>query len=196
LTDNTPHALIDLILCAKTGNPSALEKLLDQYKNMVKKTARTFFIMGADFEDIVQEGMIGLFGAIQSYDPDKGAGFETYASLCISRQILNALKSASRKKHAPLNFYTSLDFDGNEPYPPPTERSPEDLFILKEDVQIIITAVHSGLSTFESAVLTCFLEGMSHAEIAGTLEKNEKSIDNAIQRIRNKVRKLLTERSL
>jgi len=156
---------------------------------MVKKIARTFFIMGADSEDIVQEGMIGLFNAIRNYDAKKDASFETYANLCISHQILNALKIASRKKHAPLNFYVSLDIDDSE-LNLIDKNSPEKLFILKEDGQSIISALYSILSSLETAVLELYLNGASHSEIAKALDKNEKSIDNAIQRIRNKAREL------
>lgn len=185
LTPNEHDEYNELIKQAQAGVSSAQDKLLEQYKNMVKKTARTFFIIGADFEDIVQEGMIGLFKAIQSYNEDKEASFETYAGLCITRQILNALKSASRKKHAPLNFYVSLDFEVSG-LNLPMEDSPEDLLILKEDGQNIIAALYKVLSAFESKVLSFYLEGMSHTEIAAKMDKNEKSIDNAIQRIRNK----------
>lgn len=185
LTPNEHDEYNELIKQAQAGVSSAQDKLLEQYKNMVKKTARTFFIIGADFEDIVQEGMIGLFKAIQSYNEDKEANFETYAGLCITRQILNALKSASRKKHAPLNFYVSLDFEVSG-LNLPMEDSPEDLLILKEDGQNIIAALYKVLSAFESKVLSFYLEGMSHTEIAAKMDKNEKSIDNAIQRIRNK----------
>jgi len=186
------HSQNQLIKLAQSGLSSAQDELLEQYKNMVKKIARTFFIMGADFEDIVQEGMIGLFKAIQSYNDDKGASFETYANLCINRQILNALKSASRKKHAPLNFYIPLDWEGSE-LNLPMENSPEDLLILKEDGQSIIDAMYKILSAFESKVLNLYLEGMNHAEIAVQMNKNEKSIDNAIQRARNKALGLFGE---
>ena len=175
----------ELIRRAQSGDSGAQDELMNQYKSMVKKIARTFFIMGADFEDIVQEGMMGLFKAIQSYSAEKGSSFETYAGLCITRQILNALKSASRKKHAPLNFYVPLDLESGNLILP-AEESPEDLLILKEDGQSIMNAVHNVLSAYESKVLGYYLEGMSHQEIALELAKNEKSVDNAIQRIRNK----------
>jgi len=181
--------LKDLITLAKNGSSDAQDELLTTHKHMVKKIARTFFIMGADSEDIVQEGMIGLFNAIGSYEVDKETSFETYANLCITRQILNALKLASRKKHAPLNFYVSLDFDDNE-LNLVDKNSPENLFISKEDGQSIGAAIYGTLSVFESSVLSLYLEGMSHNEIAKKLSKNEKSIDNAIQRIRNKTRAL------
>jgi len=164
---------------------------------MVKKIARTFFIMGADSEDIVQEGMIGLFNAIVSYDTRKDASFETYANLCITRQILNALKTASRKKHAPLNFYISLDLDdSNNELNLVDKNSPENLFISKEDGQNIVVAIYDVLSAFESSVLSLYLEGMNHVEIAKRLDKSEKSIDNAIQRIRNKTRSLLGDKRM
>ena len=187
--------MINLIKLAQSGNSNAQDELIDAYKNMVKKIARTFFIMGADFEDIVQEGMIGLFGAIRSYDADKNASFETYASICINRHILNALKNASRKKHAPLNSYVPLDFDVGS-LNLPVKDSPENLLILKEDGQSIVAAVYNVLSAFESRVLSLYLEGMSHAEIAVRLETSEKSVDNAIQRTRNKARKLVDKESL
>ena len=187
--------MTDLIKLAQTGNSDAQDELIDAYKNMVKKIARTFFIMGADFEDIVQEGMIGLFSAIRSYDEDKNTSFETYAGICINRQILNALKNASRKKHAPLNFYVPLDFDESSLNLPPKD-SPENLLILKEEGLNILTAVYSSLSVFESKVLTLYLEGMNHSEIAVKFDKSEKSIDNAIQRIRAKARRLVDKESL
>jgi len=183
----------NLIELAQSGSSTAQDELLSIHKNMVKKIARTFFIMGADSEDIVQEGMIGLFNAIRSYDAKKDAGFETYASLCISRQILNALKVASRKKHAPLNFYVSLDIDESK-LNLVDKNSPENLFILKEDGQSIISAIYNVLSPLESTVLELYLGGMSHSEIAKKLDKNDKSIDNAIQRIRNKAHELKVSR--
>lgn len=185
----------DLITLAQNGSSDAQDELLTTHKHMVKKIARTFFIMGADSEDIVQEGMIGLFNAIRSYEPDKETSFETYANLCITRQILNALKIATRKKHAPLNFYVSLDFDDNE-LNLVDKNSPENLFISKEDGQSIVAAIYGTLSTFESSTLNLYLEGMSHAEIAKELGKNEKSIDNAIQRIRNKTRTLFGDKRI
>ena len=177
----------ELIKLARGGSADAWACLLNQYKGMVKKIARGFFIMGADFEDIVQEGMMGLFAAIQSYREDRGASFDTYAALCINRQILNALKSASRKKHAPLNFYVPLEAGGELNLP--LEESPEELLILKEDWHSKIDSVHAVLSAFESRVLELYLEGMSHLEIAAEVGKNEKSVDNAIQRIRNKAQR-------
>ena len=177
-----------LIKQARQGDSYAQDKLLWQYKNMVRKIARTYFIMGADFEDIVQEGMIGLFKAIENYSDDKGASFETYAGLCIHRQILNALKAASRKKHAPLNFYVPLE-SGDEKNLPIGE-SPENLLISKEDGQSIINSLYAVLSTFEAKILSLYLEGLSHSEIAASLGKNEKAVENAIQRIRNKAYKV------
>ena len=186
--------MTDLILLAKSGDSNAQDTLLANHKDMVKKIARTFFIMGADFEDIVQEGMIGLFNAIRSYDTSKNASFETYAKLCITRQILNALKLASRKKHAPLNFYVPLEPDGAPELNLTSEDTPESLLILKEDGQSIMSAIHNVLSELELMVLNLYLDGLSHAEIAQKLGKNEKSIDNAIGRTRKKVRELFADR--
>ena len=186
--------MTDLILRAKSGDQEAQDELLNGHKNMVKKIARTFFIMGADFEDIVQEGMIGLFNAIRTYEAGRNAGFETYAKLCITRQILNALKVASRKKHAPLNFYVPLEADGSGELNLTSEDTPESLLILKEDGQSIMSAMRNVLSELELTVLNLYLEGLSHTEIAQKLGKNEKSVDNAIGRTRNKVRKLFSDR--
>jgi len=150
--------------------------------------------MGADAEDITQEGMMGLFKAIRDYDFNRGASFETYANLCITRQIINALKIASRKKHAPLNSYISLDFEAaltaNNVLP--TGESPEELYIVKEEGRKIIDEIYSLLSGFEASVLDLYLEGKNYTEIAVLLNKNEKSVDNAIQRIRKKTASVAT----
>jgi RNA polymerase sporulation-specific sigma factor len=194
----------ELALMVQEGSdPAAQEWLLIKYKNFVRSRARSYFLIGADHEDIVQEGMIGLFKAIRDYRPDKLASFRAFAELCITRQIITAIKAATRQKHIPLNSYVSL----NRPiYDEESERtlidvisegrasSPEEMFINREDYSLIETRIRDMLSELENQVLDLFLEGKSYQEIAQLLDRHVKSIDNALQRIKRKLEKMLAER--
>ena len=184
------------------GDASAEEYLLDKYKNFVRSKARSYFLVGADHEDIVQEGMIGLYKAIRDFRPDKLSSFRAFAELCITRQIITAIKTATRQKHIPLNNYVSL----NKPlYDEESDRTlldvivegrmsdPEELIINMENVGNIRTKINEVLSGLEQEVLNAYLDGKSYQEIAESLGRNVKSIDNALQRVKRKLEKYLEE---
>ena len=180
----------------------ALEYLLNRYKNFVRSKARVYFLPGADHEDIVQEGMIGLYKAIRDYRPDKLTCFRAFAELCITRQIITAIKTATRLKHTPLNKYISL----NKPiFDEDSDRTlldiitegkttnPEEVLINQENFSNIETQIGENLSVLEWEVLTSYLEGRSYQEIAEKLGKNVKvkTVDNALQRVKRKMEKLI-----
>lgn len=185
----------DVALLAQDGDGEALEYLLDKYKNFVRARARSYFLIGADHEDIVQEGMIGLYKAIRDFKVDKQASFRAFAELCVKRQIITAIKTATRQKHVPLNSYVSL----NKPlYDEESDRtlldviegrvtSPEELFISQEEVNSIQNQISILLSDFEKQVLDLFLDGKSYQEIAVILDRHVKSVDNALQRVKRKL---------
>ena len=180
----------------------ALEYLLNKYKNFVRSKARSYFLIGADHEDIVQEGMIGLYKAIRDFKPEKLSSFRAFAELCITRQIITAIKTATRQKHIPLNSYVSL----NKPiYDDESDRTlldvitegrvanPEDMLISQEDVGLIEDKIGQMLSSLEREVLSAYLDGKSYQEIAQELDRHVKSIDNALQRVKRKLEKFLAE---
>lgn len=190
----------DIALKAQQGDIYATEYIIKKYKNLVKSRSRTYFLIGADKEDIVQEGMIGLFKAIRDFKTEKCASFKTFAELCITRQIITAIKTATRQKHIPLNSYISL----NKPvFEDDTEQTlidtlsektvfnPEEIMITKEHFSDLREKMSKNLSKLEWNVLSLYLDGKSYVEIAKKLSKSEKSIDNALQRIKRKVTKFL-----
>jgi RNA polymerase sporulation-specific sigma factor len=192
----------DVILDAKAGNENALEYLINKYKSFVRAKARTYFLIGADREDIIQEGMIGLFKAIRDYKGDKLSSFRAFAELCITRQIITAIKTATRQKHIPLNSYVSL----NKPiFDEESDRTlmdiiseecisdPEELVINREEFKGIENKMGEILSSLEWEVLTLYLEGKSYQEIAEELDRHVKSIDNALQRVKRKLETYLKE---
>ena len=185
-----------------SGDAFAEEYLLNKYKNFVRSKARSYFLIGADHEDIVQEGMIGLYKAIRDFKPDKLASFRAFAELCITRQIITAIKTATRQKHIPLNSYVSL----NKPlYDEESDRTlldviiegraanPEELIISQEDLSHIQGRINEVLSGLEQEVLQAYLDGKSYQEIAENLGRHVKSIDNALQRVKRKLEKFLQE---
>ena len=187
---------------AQQGDDAALEYLLNKYKNFVRSKARSYFLIGADHEDIVQEGMIGLYKAIRDFKPEKLSSFRAFAELCITRQIITAIKTATRQKHIPLNSYVSL----NKPiYDDESDRTlldvitegrvanPEDMLISQEDVGLIEDKIGQMLSSLEREVLAAYLDGKSYQEIAQELDRHVKSIDNALQRVKRKLEKFLAE---
>lgn len=192
----------DVAMLAQQGDGEALEYLLDKYKNFVRARARSYFLVGADHEDIVQEGMIGLYKSIRDYKPDKQSSFRAFAELCVKRQIITAIKTATRQKHVPLNSYVSL----NKPlYGEESDRTlldviegrvtnPEELFIGQEDVSHIHDQIGTVLSDLEQQVLNAFLDGKSYQEIAVMLNRHVKSIDNALQRVKRKLTHYLEEK--
>ena len=183
---------------------TALEYILHKYKNFVRAKARSYFLIGADKEDIVQEGMIGLYKAVRDYDAEKKASFRAFAELCITRQIITAIKTATRQKHQPLNSYVSL----NKPvYEEESERmlvdiiaaskvsNPEEIVIDQEDYASMEEEIAKMLSSLENQVLTYYLHGLSYQQIARLLGRHEKSVDNALQRAKGKIDKFLEEKN-
>ena len=191
----------DIVSLSQNGDGQALAFLLDKYKNFVRSKARSYFLIGADHEDIVQEGMIGLYKAIRDFKSQKLTSFRAFAELCVKRQIITAIKTATRQKHLPLNSYVSL----NKPlYDEESDRTlldviegrvtnPEDLYISQEDLNSIQNQSGELLSDLEQQVLASFLDGKSYQEIAEALGRHVKSIDNALQRVKRKLCKFLEE---
>lgn len=174
----------------------ATECILSRYKNLVRSRARMYFLAGADKDDLIQEGMIGLFKAIRDYDGEKRSSFRGFAELCIKRQIITAIKTATRQKHLPLNSYVSLsnpmhenDSQGGleEILLGGPEADPEHLIISKENTEFLNDKLNEALSELEKTVLAFYLEGKSYQEIAGHLGKSTKTIDNALQRVKKKM---------
>lgn len=188
---------------AQDGNVEALEYLINKYKNFVRAKARTYFLIGADREDIIQEGMIGLYKAIRDYRGDRSAVFRAFAEICVTRQIITAIKTATRQKHIPLNSYISLNkpvFDEEsertlgEVVPTGKASNPEDLFINQENLLDIESTMSRILSPLEQEVVALYLEGCSYVEIAQRLGRHVKSIDNALQRVKRKLEQYLEKR--
>lgn len=193
----------EVVALAREGNGDAQEYLINKYKNFVRAKARSYFLIGADKEDIIQEGMIGLYKAIRDYRPDKLSSFRAFAELCITRQIITAIKTATRQKHIPLNSYVSL----NKPiYDEDSDRTlldvisgtritdPEELIISREEFDDIEAKMGEILSSLEWKVLMYYLEGKSYQEIANDLNRHVKSIDNALQRVKRKLERYLQMR--
>ena len=202
---HTLHILTDeqLVKMAQEGSETAEEILIEKYKSLVKNKAKTYYIAGADNEDVVQEGMIGLFKAFRDFRPDKLASFHAFAEICVTRQIITAIKTATRQKHIPLNSYVSL----NKPiYEEESDRTlmdvitegrsadPEELLIGRESYVSIESRIDEALSPLERRVLAAYLDGKSYQEIAQMLDRHVKSIDNALQRVKHKLEKLMAER--
>lgn len=190
----------DIIDLSKNGDKYAIDYIIDKYKNLVRSRARTYFLIGADKEDIVQEGMIGLYKAARDFKREKHSSFKAFAELCVTRQIITAIKSATRQKHIPLNSYISLNkpFFGEEneqtllnTIGQKKNTNPEDIVISKEHFSSLEEKMFKILSKFERKVLSLYLDGNGYTEIAKQLDKSEKSIDNALQRIKRKVMKYI-----
>ncbi|MBK1812567.1 RNA polymerase sporulation sigma factor SigH [Clostridium sp. YIM B02505] len=190
----------EVVIRAKKGNTNAQEYLINKYENFVKTKARSYFLIGADKEDIYQEGMIGLYKSIRDFNPEKLTSFKAFAELCVTRQIITAIKTATRQKHIPLNTYVSL----NKPiYDEESDRTlldvlaglkitdPEELIISKEEMTHIEKEMGRVLSDLEMEVLMSYLDGKSYQEIACDLDRQAKSIDNALQRVKRKLEKCL-----
>jgi len=192
----------EVILDARSGDSIALEYLINKYKNFVRAKARTYFLIGADREDIIQEGMIGLFKAIRDFREDKLSSFRAFAELCITRQIITAIKTATRQKHIPLNSYVSLNrpvFDEESDrtlmdlISEESVSDPEEMIINREEFNGIEEKMGEILSGLEWEVLSLYLQGRSYQEIAEELDRHVKSIDNALQRVKRKLEKHLEE---
>lgn len=194
----------ELILRLHEGEEGVTEYILNKYKNLVRSKAKSMYILGADSEDLIQEGMIGLFKAMRDYDYGRDASFLTFADLCISRQMYTAVTASGRKKHMPLNTYISLsskdDSNDEESGRFSLEETlvfdsdnPERIVIDRENVEDIEHFIDTELSSFEKEVLDLYLTGMSYTNIAKVLSKDEKSTDNALQRAKSKLKKKLSK---
>lgn len=201
--ENMTDECVAILACQ--GDPEATEFLIHKYKNFVRSKARSYFLIGADKEDIIQEGMIGLYKAIRDFKGDKLTSFKSFAELCVTRQIITAIKTATRQKHIPLNSYVSL----NKPiFDEDSDRTlldilsglkitdPEELMINEEEYIDIEKKMGEILSGLERKVLMLYLEGKSYQEIAVELKRHVKSIDNALQRVKRKLERYLEIRNL
>lgn len=193
------HLSDEQIVCLAKSEDEAVDFLMEKYKNFVRSKARTMFLVGGDTDDLIQEGMIGLYRAIRDYDANKNTSFATFANLCIARQIYTAIKASNRQKNIPLNTYisfysTTSGQDGEnfllDELREQTGLSPEDIIIDKENVDRIYEIFRDSLSKLEKKVLERYLGGMTYTEIAYSLKREPKSIDNALQRIKGKLAKV------
>ncbi|KMM36091.1 RNA polymerase sporulation sigma factor SigH [Guptibacillus hwajinpoensis] len=194
-----------LVIMVHEGHSRALEHLITKYKNFVRAKARSYFLIGADREDIIQEGMIGLYKAIRDFRGDKFSSFKAFAELCITRQMITAIKTATRQKHIPLNSYVSLD---KPIYDEESDRTlldvicgtkvtdPEELIINQEEFDDIELKMSEILSDLERKVLMLYLDGRSYQEISVDLNRHVKSIDNALQRVKRKLERYLELREV
>ncbi|MBQ8245933.1 MAG: sigma-70 family RNA polymerase sigma factor [Lachnospiraceae bacterium] len=198
----------ELIERLREGEEQIMEYLMDKYKNLVRSKAKSMFILGGDTQDLIQEGMIGLFKAVRDYDSGRDASFYTFAQLCVSRNIYSAVQKSGRKKHAPLNFYTSIYgsensrdgdgfiengfYNGVELMADGEASNPEEILIGQENMEQLQKYIEEELSVFETQVLELHITGMGYVEIAKVLGRDEKATDNALQRIRTKLKKYVS----
>lgn len=199
--EKTDSQLVEL---ANNGDIYAMEYLILMYKNFVRAKTRSYFLIGADRDDIIQEGMLGLFKAIRDFNPEKNASFKSFAELCITRQIITAVKTATRLKHTPLNTYVSLN---KNIYDDDTEKTlmeilnnrmeldPEEIIINDEKLKDTERKIKGNLSKFENKVLDLYISGNDYREIAEMLDKQPKSIDNALQRIKKKITEMIGKKT-
>ena len=202
--DYTGSSDEELIVRLRDGETGITDFLMDKYKNLVRSKAKSMYILGADSEDLIQEGMIGLFKALRDYDMGRDASFLTFADLCVSRQMYTAVQASRRKKHSPLNSYISLYSDvsqkgengGEETelvnvLSSLSEKSPEEKWIDRENMELLEKTIEKELSGFEKQVLDLYLTGMGYIQIARVLGRDGKSTDNALQRIKIKLRRAI-----
>ena len=196
-----------LIALAKTGDPTAYARLLMRYKGFVRLKASSYFLAGGDSEDLIQEGLIGLYKAIRDYRSDRESSFRNFAELCITRQIITAVKTATRNKHAPLNHYVSFSSSAagsgddesptlDELIPGSAVNDPATRVVSAEELRSLIGCISTSLSALESSVLGLYLDGRSYEEIGGRLGCDTKTVDNALQRVKRKVGVHLGERAV
>lgn len=187
-----------LVLRARGGDPAAMDRIVDRYRGFVRLKASSYFLAGGDSEDLVQEGLIGLFKAVRDYRSDREASFRSFVELCVTRQIITAIKTAARNKHAPLNSYVSFSYAragassdqemslaevlAGDPVTDPVNQA-----ISGEELRSLVECLGTALSSLESSVLTLYLEGRSYEEIAARLDCTPKTVDNALQRVKRKV---------
>lgn len=184
----------ELIARLRAGETAIEDYLMEKYKGLVRQKARAMFLIGGDTDDLIQEGMIGLFKAVRDFQPDKEAAFATFARVCIDRQIYSAIQNSNRQKHQPLNSYVSLNQeDESSPIWDLSVENPEAIIIDQETTQDLRKRISDYLSPMENKVLDLYLKGKGYVEIAEFLGKSPKSIDNALQRIRAKIREVLSQ---
>lgn len=184
-----------LIVRLRDGQTKVMDYLMEKYKNLVRKRANALYLIGGETEDLIQEGMIGLFKAVQDYRADKDVSFYHFAQLCITRQMYTAVEASQRKKHVPLNTYIPLE-EGQEGKDGmyletgnhPQTLDPETLFISQETVRLLLKQANERLSRMERQVLALYLDGMNYHQIAERMGKTPKAVDNALQRIRGKIK--------
>jgi RNA polymerase sporulation-specific sigma factor len=189
---------LQLVLRARNGSQEALDLLIRRYAGFVRLKASSYFLAGGDADDLVQEGMIGLYKAVRDFRPDKETSFRSFAELCVTRQIITAIKTATRYKHTPLNTYVSFshtpagyDSDGDctlgDALPGPSVDDPSVCVISTEELQSLVFCLGTGLSSLESQALRLYLEGNSYEQMADELGCDTKTIDNALQRVKRKI---------
>ena len=185
----------ELIQRLRAGETGIADYLIEKYKYLVRRKARAMFLIGGDTDDLIQEGMIGLFKAVRDYHPGKEASFVTFAQMCIDRQIYSAVQSSNRQKHMPLNTYISLSQEDEEsPLAQAWVETLEEIIIDRENTRALEDEIKSALSPMENTVLNYYLEGKSYADIGMLMDKNPKSVDNALRRIRTKIRNYLEKK--
>ena len=183
----------ELVERIRGGDSTCMDVLIERYKRQVRNQARALYLMGGDNDDLIQEGMLGLFKAIRDYRPEKEVSFEAFAKLCISRQLYSAVQAAGRQKHVPLNTYVELSDQLDAQDDGPQGKSPEELLIDRENMEKLKEEIWQLLSPMEKKILRSYLDGESYTETASRLNKSPKSVDNALQRIRRKLKKFLSK---
>jgi RNA polymerase sporulation-specific sigma factor len=195
-----------LIALAKQGDPTAYDRIVRRYYGFVRLKASSYFLTGGDSDDLIQEGLVGLYKAVRDYRTDRESSFRNFAELCITRQIITAVKTATRNKHMPLNQYVSFSstpastVDGeptlDEVIPGPTVHDPVNQVISSEEIQSLVACLSTALSELESRVLSLYLDGNSYEEIGARLGCDTKTVDNALQRVKRKVGAHLSSRNV
>lgn len=187
----------ELIEKLRAGDKAIMDYIMEKYKNLVRKEANAMYLIGGETDDLIQEGMIGLFKAVQDFDAGQRSSFASFAGLCVRRQIYSAIEASKRKKHSPLNFYISFYESGEEKealietMEASEENNPEALFVGREYVELLKSRLEESLSALESRVLYLHLLGTDYKTIAKLLDKSPKTVDNALQRIKSKTEKIL-----
>ena len=183
----------ELVEKIREGETICMDALIERYKRQVRNQARALYLIGGDSDDLIQEGMLGLFKAIRDYRPEKEVSFEAFARMCISRQLYSAVQAAGRQKHVPLNTYVELSEQLDTQDDRPQGKSPEELLIDRENMERLQAEIWELLSPMEKKILRAYLEGESYTAIASGLGRSPKSVDNALQRIRRKLKKFLSK---
>ena len=189
-TEYTDEELVEML---RQGDTEVMDYLLEKYKFVVRQKARVLYLAGGEADDLIQEGMIGLFKAVRDFQTDKEASFATFARVCIDRQIYSAIQNSNRQKHQPLNSYVSLNQeDESSPIWELSVENPESIIIDQETTEDLRKRISDYLSPMENKVLDLYLKGKGYVEIGGILNKSPKSVDNALQRIRSKIREVIS----